>query len=264
MPLCTLHLLTLAPSTTVPKLLAALPIKPILHARPIRWIIVPAKFSPGPLPTTPPPPPVTFSLLLLLPGATGLPASVSHLVKADWHVTAGVPSSLLRDFDKTNERLLRPHAEDVPALTGSLDSPKLSGSGNTQDLELSRELLEWCTGGKGVKGAVTMLNLLAFTSDPEAHANYQKYGKAFADHVGSRRGGFAKIVGRVVGEGEKWQEIALAHYPSTVHFADMVASWDYQDANTRWRVGSLEDTCILCCSELVGYEGEERGGKARL
>ncbi len=110
-----------------------------------------------------------------------------------------------------------------------------------------------------------MLNLLAFRKDDEdAHGNYQKYGKAFADNVGIKRGGVAKIVGRVVNDEKeskegKWDEIALAHYPSTVHFADMVGSEDYQDANVRWRVGSLEDTCILCCSEVVGYDwGREK------
>lgn len=63
-----------------------------------------------------------------------------------------------------------------------------------------------------------------------------QYGKAFGESIGKRRGGKAKIVGKVVvaaggqgtsqkkrqeGEGEKgdyqdgwWDEVALAHYPS--------------------------------------------------
>jgi len=44
--------------------------------------------------------------------------------------------------------------------------------------------------------------------------------------------------------------IALAHYPSLDHFADMIASEDYQDVNKRYRIPSLRDTCILCTSEL--------------
>jgi len=57
----------------------------------------------------------------------------------------------------------------------------------------------------------------------------------------------------VIAEGKEkgeWDEIALAHYPSILHFADMLASEDYQEVNKKYRVGSLKDTCILCTSEL--------------
>ncbi|KAK1090342.1 hypothetical protein LTR48_008471, partial [Friedmanniomyces endolithicus] len=66
-----------------------------------------------------------------------------------------------------------------------------------------------------------MLNLLAFHPGKEAHDSYLRYGKAFSESIGKRRGGLAKIVGKVVAgqgtEGEDaagWDEVALAHYPS--------------------------------------------------
>lgn len=79
-----------------------------------------------------------------------------------------------------------------------------------------------------------MLNLLAFWPGKEAHESYLQYGKAFGESIGKKRGGKAKIVGKVVaagqgtsqkkrqeGKGEKgdhqdgwWDEVALAHYPS--------------------------------------------------
>lgn len=117
-----------------------------------------------------------------------------------------------------------------------------------------------------------MLNLLAFKEG--MHTEYLKYGAAFASSIGKRRGGVAKIVGRVVpassgpttkttvenagkgklepnAEGSRhWDEIALAHYPSFRHFADMAASEDYQEVNMRYRVPSLRDTCILMTSEI--------------
>ncbi len=133
-----------------------------------------------------------------------------------------------------------------------------------------------------------MLNLLSFHPNPEAKKSYVKYGAAFAQSIGAKRGGLAKIVGSVIsphstrsvdsktqtttaakesGEG-KWDEIALAHYPSIQHFGDMVASADYQEVNHRFRVGSLRDTAILCLSEgcvegLWEKEGTEdkRGGE---
>lgn len=46
-------------------------------------------------------------------------------------------------------------------------------------------------------------------------------------------------------------QVALAHYPSLDHFADMLAGEDYQHVNKKHRVPSLKDTCILCTSELA-------------
>lgn len=107
---------------------------------------------------------------------------------------------------------------------------------------------------------MSMLNLLSFL--PGKKASYLKYGAEFSKSIGSRRGGVAKIVGTVVyenengGEEERWDEVALAHYPSIWHFADMLASEDYQAVNQRDRVPSLRDTAILCTSE-VGLDEED-------
>jgi hypothetical protein len=177
-------------------------------------------------------------------------------------VKAGVPSRLLTDFESKNERLLHPRESDVPKLTGSLDKPKINDS--AQHLELSPELRNWIEDfyTKEAKGAVSMLNLLAFKSGLKAE--YLKYGAEFAKSVGKRRGGNAKIVGSVIhdqrgDDGEGWDEIALAHYPSILHFADMLASEDYQEVNHRHRIGSLRDTLILCTSELALEDGKGKG-----
>jgi hypothetical protein len=110
-----------------------------------------------------------------------------------------------------------------------------------------------------------MLNLLAFKEGMKKE--YLKYGAEFAKSVGSRRGGNAKIVGTVIhpqdgtsDSGDGWDEIALAHYPSIWHFADMLASQDYQEANHKYRVGSLKDTFILCTSELAIENLPKEGG----
>jgi hypothetical protein len=117
-----------------------------------------------------------------------------------------------------------------------------------------------------------MLNLLAF--NPGKKETYLKYGAEFAKSIGSRRGGDAKLVGTVIreraggnedreGKGEDaWDEIALAHYPSIYHFADMLASEDYQAVNQKFRVPTLRDTCILCTTEL-GLD-EKMDEKAKL
>lgn len=261
MPVCTLHLLSLAPLTDIPKFLDAIHAsgtKPLTIARVVRWIILPSHTSTDILLAQN----IHWDILLSLPATTPLPSSLQPHIAHQWSVKAGVPSRLLSDFESKNQRLLNPPKGDVPALTGSLDRPRVAES--TQSLELNPGLQQWIQefgAGEG-KGAVSMLNLLAFK--PGKKEQYLEYGKEFARRVGSRRGGLAKIVGSVVpaaeGEevgkgGEGWDEIALAHYPSIIHFADMLASEEYQEVNHKYRVGSLKDTFILCTTEIGMGQG---------
>jgi hypothetical protein len=127
-------------------------------------------------------------------------------------------------------------------------------------------------------GAVSMFNLLAFK--PGMKDEYLKYGKAFAETIGSRHGGNAKIVGNVVAptsspsstsgseasdaSADVWDEVALAHYPSIQHFREMLISEDYQAVNHKHRIRSLKDTCILMTSELGIEAMMESVGGAKL
>jgi len=266
MPICTLRLLSL--TVPIPQFLSELSstdVKPHTIGRVVRWIILPTSISTDKLLAQN----IHWDLLLTLPNADPLPPSLQELIKHQWSVQAGVPSRLLQDFQAKNKRLLQPQPGDIPPLTGSLDKPRISSS--AQALELSPELWEWIEEfGKGDgKGAASMLNLLAFK--PGLKEEYLKYGAEFARSIGSRRGGNAKIVGSVIHgnkgaeEGEGWDEIALAHYPSIHHFADMLASEDYQEVNHKYRVGSLKDTFILCTTELgLGTTGLWNKGASKL
>ena len=96
--------------------------------------------------------------------------------------------------------------------------------------------------------------------------------------MGIKRGGIAKIVGKVIsvssspstgGEigdnGKEFDEIAVAHYPSILHFADMLRGEDYQKANHEFRVPALRDTFILCTTELAPEFGQiAEGQKSKL
>ncbi|CZS96883.1 uncharacterized protein RAG0_06046 [Rhynchosporium agropyri] len=273
MPICTIHLLSLSvPLSTFLQTLSSTSLKPLTISRVIRWIILPSHLSTIPLLAQN----IHWEILLILPSLSSpLPSSLQHEVTHHWSLEAGIPSRLLENYASKNARLLHPEKGDVKPLKGALDSLKERRKKegqmpkSSQDLELSPELLSWIenftsSGTREAEGAVSMLNLLAF--EPGRKAEYLKYGAAFAASAGSSRGGNAKIVGSVIksdtggnqdeGEdvkGEGWDEIALAHYPSLWHFADMLASEEYQDVNKRYRVGSLRDTCILCTSE-VGIE----------
>ncbi|SMY25064.1 unnamed protein product [Zymoseptoria tritici ST99CH_1A5] len=251
MPLATVHLIALTPKTSIPAYLRNLSsVKPLVTSRVIRWIIRPEKLSTH-LPNA------KWDLLIILPASSPLPKSClsEDYITRHWSITAGVPSSIVNGFQDRNERLLKPQQGDVPALTGSLKNPRMTKS--TQGLELNDELLEWSKDFTLGKGAVSMLNLLSFHPGKEAHDSYLRYGKAFGESIGKKRGGNAKIVGKVVvDQGTRdddkygWDEVALAHYPSIEHFTDMLASEDYQKVNHESRLPALLDTCILCTSEL--------------
>lgn len=181
----------------------------------------------------------------------------------------------------------------MPALSDQKDKGNTTTTDSAQNLELSAELNAWIdafvqNSGKEGKGAVSMFNLLAF--NPGLKSEYLKYGAAFAKSIGARHGGNAKIVGNVThvngvlasnsskkpaelnsgaaagvdinrkgevvesGSGGGWDEIALAHYPSILHFRDMLLDGEYQEVNKRHRVPSLKDTSILMTSEITVEE----------
>ena len=208
MPICTVQLLTL--DSSIDTFLTALrnsSLKPLTIARVIRWIITPTFLSQEPLLSQSPP----WDLLLILPDAViSLPANLEPLVRSTWSIQAGVPSKLISSFKSRNSKLLFPPPNTVPLLTGSLSNPEKADS--TQSLELTDHLQSWIQGGKSPKGAISMLNLLAFK--PRQKEQYLKYGKAFSESVGLRRGGIAKLVGKIVprtcSDGcLEWEEVCL-------------------------------------------------------
>ncbi|KAJ4302900.1 hypothetical protein N0V90_001791 [Kalmusia sp. IMI 367209] len=263
MPLCTIHLIAL--HSTAPQHLQTFlstlddaNISPLVASRVIRWIILPSALSTEHLLARN----IRWDILLILLGTNTLPSAFVPLIQHHWDITAGVPSRLVQDFAAKNKTLLHPEPNSVPKHSGALDNTHTTAS--AQDLELSGELRDWVGkfyhgGGAEGRGAVSMFNLLSFK--PGMKESYLEYGKAFASHVGKSHGGNAKIVGGVTavngvdrgkgtGDGEGWDEVALAHYPSILHFAEMLANTDYQDANKRYRVPALRDTAILMTSEI--------------
>jgi uncharacterized protein (DUF1330 family) len=104
------------------------------------------------------------------------------------------------------------------------------------------------------KSAVSIFNLLAY-HDGKREV-YIQYIDAFGASVGKAAGSEAKIIGHVTSypstpDGEKeWEDAAIVHYPSIHHFADLVASEEYQNPGAKYKAGSIKDTCILCLTEL--------------
>lgn len=254
MPLATVHLIALSANTNISAFLRALTsisFKPLVISHALRWIVQPERLSTDRLLTT------KWDLLIITPTTSPFPDTylTKDWVASHWTITAGVPSSIINGFSDRNLKLLNPDPQDLPPTTaGPTTTPRISNS--SQGLEATEELMQW-QNPAGSSTPVSMLNLLAFKPGREAHESYKRYGKAFAESIGSRRGGLAKIVGKVVpGQGtdgedaEGWDEVALAQYPNFGLFMDMLASEDYQVVNHRDRLPALKDTCILCTSEV--------------
>jgi len=235
------------PNATIPKFVSRLQSHPDVHvllaAKVIRWIILPKTLSVQELLH----PIRSYDLFIITMGTTAMPAAIFEETICHWSITAGIPSRLTTDFASKNDKLLHP-SQKLP-LTGALDKPKTSS--DSQDLSLSDDLHSWVKqfSKSSGRGAVSMLNLLAFADGKKD--SYLTYGKAFAENIGAKRGGNAKLVGNVLSKQDGWDEIAVAHYPSILHFADMLASEDYQEVNQKYRVPALKDTCILCTSEIA-------------
>ncbi|QDS69748.1 hypothetical protein FKW77_010122 [Venturia effusa] len=156
----------------------------------IRWIILPKSLSTVPLLALN----THWDLLILLPGTSALPTSVTSQLAAEWHVTVGVPSRVLKDFPAKNSNLLNPPPGSVRVAA----RPDQTEASSTQNLELTPELASWIHSLPPAQRnhPVSMLNLLSFV--PGMKQEYLKYGAAFAKSIGSRHGGDAKIVGNVI------------------------------------------------------------------
>jgi hypothetical protein len=262
MPLCKLFLLSFRPGVVIPEFLAALTasnITPLVQARVVRWIILPSSVSTASLLARN----NHWDILLIFEaGVSALPEKCQNMVSASWTCDCGIPSRITTSFKEKNSQLINP-------LPGSVKPAKKASANaqSTQALELSPELLTWIQDQPSELRThpISMLNLLAFKPGNEAKEAYKRYGAEFASRIGANHGGDAKIVGNVVGAEAKadgWDEVALAHYPSLEHFAEMIGGAEYQEVNQKERVGSLRDTFILCTVEIDGH-GELLGGNAK-
>ena len=107
-----------------------------------------------------------------------------------------------------------------------------------------------------------MLNLIAFKDQEKYGRNREEFRRS----AGSRPGAAAKLVGvdpseykSIAGSGkiesdhqsqQTWDLVAFIHYPSILHFADMLSSTDYQEISQKYRTGILVDNPTLCLSEI--------------
>ncbi|KAI1335121.1 hypothetical protein F5Y15DRAFT_256927 [Xylariaceae sp. FL0016] len=260
MVLCSIHLISLTPHTSVSAFLSSLRgagITAIAQARVLRWMILPSQISAGHLLARN----IRWDLLLILDSDSLIPASLrDSAIAAQWSAQVGTSSKMLAGYRDLNAALLDP-ADPGSVPQARLDLQAARKADSSQNLELTPEMAQFIADlTERLQKPVSMLNLLAFA--PGKKESYVRYGQEFSRRVGSRHGGHVKIVGRVTGSGpgrgvqgegmgaEGWDEIAFVHYPSIAHFASMAGDKDYQDVNQKYRLPALKDTFIICTMEV--------------
>ena len=223
--------------------------QPFVAAKVIHWVVPPEVYSVDALLQHPP-----WDVALCYSKPSTLPDSLQQLVRRTWTVDFNAPSAMVTGYATTQAKFASegpPRSKELDQTASSTDTKIASA----QTLDITPDLRDWMydfssTDKEFGQSPITMLNLHAY-KDVE---KYAKYREAFGSGVGSRHGVGVKLFGQTAeasSDGEKrWELMALVHYPSALHFGDMLASEDYQEISHKFREGSLIDNPLLCLSEF--------------
>jgi len=265
---------------------------PLITARPEHWTVRPTHITSSQTNTALLA--HMWDIFLLLPGSTSSSSAtlwqdLSSTLQAHLTFTTSLSATAIAAFPAMNAALLHPDPATVPKLPAAWSHGKVPANAITDAeaaaeeketvgaLPLEPALAEWVNDfgarERGGKGAVTMFNLLSYLPDG-GKAKYFEYVGAFS--VKKFGGAAAKVYGPVESYGlsgpsgsgggkelgmegkedRPWDDLALVHYPSIWHFAEMLASEGYKEVEEKYKKGALRDTCILCVSELTFEKGE--------
>lgn len=241
---CITYLLCLTSIEDFASALTELNEKPLIAARAVHWIFPPTNLGVDKLLTS------KWDMVVCFVAPFSMPASLAPLIQSSWTFSFMAPSSFVTSLETTQAEL----ATNVPARSRELDrltdldaNEDSSGHSFVDSAEMTGKLKRWMEtfSERENHPPVIMLNLLAF-KDME---KYRKYQAAFMAGVGQRHGATPLLFGEVTAHSEQakeWNDTAFVYYPSVLHFADMLASPDYQEMSHKYRQGSLIDNPLLC------------------
>jgi hypothetical protein len=240
---CNIFLLSL---TSVPDFLKALSesdVKSLITAKVARWIVPPAVFSVDSLILD-----RGWDICVCFTASAMMPEECQAFILSSWTASFNAPFSLVSSYTSTRSEL----ATRIPSRSNELDKrTRFDENFSADHAGVTADLNAWMKSFINQQEGnppVIMFNLLAF-KDIE---KYEKYQEALSGNTGSRHGLAPLLFGEVteysssqVGVKE-WDMAAFIYYPSILHFGDMLASEDYQEASDTYRVGSLVDNPLLC------------------
>jgi hypothetical protein len=205
-------------------------------------------------------------------------------ISTHWSITAPVDDTMLSAVTKENARRSSTSPATLPPGWSPSDFSDLTASSPPSDLEASLALTAIPLGsskqspskdlksfistfGQSHTGPVSMFNIIA--CQPGQRTRFYGYVAYFGETIGSRYGGEAQFLGADVtdwssrqAEGAEvaapkadgsavWEDVALVWYPSIWHFGKMLDDPDYAMADRKFKVGTIHDNPILCCTEVV-------------
>lgn len=154
------------------------------------------------------------------------------------------------------------HAAGIPKST--ISGPRASETLKAGELKLDNEMADFLTHALPTSVAnapVSLMNLFKYPSgDGSTHDAYME---GFKTKFGPAAGASVKFMGPVIGaskfesrnssdtknERQRWDDANLVQYDSIWHYAYMLSTDVYAQLNKQ-KIEGLEDTCILCVSEI--------------
>jgi hypothetical protein len=246
----TLNFLSLlSPIDTVVSHLRTLEPRPLLITRPLGWLCRPHKFSSNTLGAED----KHWDLIVVFPNTGPVPDTLNPHLKDTWSIVFTPTTENVISFPKHNAELISQSGNN-PAVSESKPVTEEDFKANA-DLELNispdldKQMLSIVHGDEGAR-PVTMVNLLAFV--PGNQERYMQYVQEFARTFGPRFGPAGKLFGPVSeneadDDKKRWEFAAMVHYPSLLHFREMVLDELYRQVDRKLKKGSVEDNPLMPC-----------------
>ncbi|CAD0108238.1 unnamed protein product [Aureobasidium uvarum] len=195
-----------------------------------------------------------------------LPRETLKLVKA--HLT--IPFSLPKDqFEQLqSDSLSRPKASDrtplLPQEWQGGDIPKSAitsakhGSLGPGELHLDQSMAEFLSNALPVElvnEPVSLFNLFKYKGSSAIHDDYMEdFRKGFGNSAGATVRFMGPVSGPLTSDDDShveqsWDDANLVQYDTIWHYAYMLSTDLYAPMNEK-KVSGLDDTCILCVSEV--------------
>jgi len=187
-----------------------------------------------------------------MPDRSPLPTSITSKAARIYSVDADVPEPFASDFASINARLTNPPPGSVPAPAGT---PIQLSPADEKEVELPitparKAFFESLAASPDGSKPISVLNFISLNQGKmEA---FMGYGAVFASDLGPKYGTEAKLMGMAANGGgpDGWELLAVVHYPSIRHFAEMVGSERYKEIDRQFKVGLIRDTGLLALTEI--------------
>jgi hypothetical protein len=254
-----IHLIALNPSSTAQDMIRSLTNNPIIRGKPHGWVLQPHFLDKARLLAH------TWDLFLVTKEPTMSDEALGN-IKDHFTIPFSLPQDQFEQLRFTS--ISRPKASEktpplpqewqgggIPksAVTTAKDGPLDPG-----ELHLDSSMTEFLSNALPAELAnepVSLFNLFKYKGSSAIHDDYME---DFKKGFGNSAGATVRFMGPVGGPlmfgdhgkaGRSWDDANLVQYDTIWHYAYMLSTDLYAPMNKK-KVSGLDDTCILCVSEV--------------